>query len=178
MCVTLKYSKKCARQQWRHACLATHNPITRQLYIRPSLYLPTVTATGPDYRGGGGVGRPSSDRTSAGCPDLSGGSVLGAFCNDLPELQKDAGQVRQGPCGVCFWQNAQKHEMGLVRFFSCVFFDRSPNCGVMAIYPFVEPAFAEENGACRPLHQRQPSVASKHRSTLVAPALAQWGLLE
>lgn len=57
-------------------------------------YLLIFTASGPNYCGGGGGGRPRSDGEGGGCADLSGGSVLGTICDDLPELQKDAGQVR------------------------------------------------------------------------------------
>lgn len=63
-----------------------------------------VTASGPHYRGGSSGGRPPSDRKGGRHPDLSGGSILGAVCDDLPELQENAGQVRLKG-SVCFLES-------------------------------------------------------------------------
>lgn len=51
-------------------------------------------ATGPEHRGRGGGRKPRGDGKGGGGAAIPGGSVLGQICDDLLELQENAGQVR------------------------------------------------------------------------------------
>ena len=59
--------------------------------MAPDLFWP---ATGPEHRGRGGGREPRGNGEGGGGAAIPGGSVLGQICDDLLELQEDAGQVR------------------------------------------------------------------------------------
>lgn len=87
-----------------------------------------TAASGLDYSGGGGGGRPRSDGESGGCTDLSGGSILGKICDDLPELQEDAGEVRHDS-DACFQRSAAFFNVAWMILYCDVFFSITAKLG-------------------------------------------------